>query len=725
MRRTALLVLASSSALLACSPAKSPELSPVPPVTSARVGVLEPAPIRENKGGGYAGHGSESVSPEIIRQFAPGALQPALARRIQSMLDVRAPNAGQVTPDGKQLYFTWTITGTSQVFRLDGPNKFPSQVTGGQDPTMLGAIAPNGKFVVVSRDRNGEENPGLYLMDPATSTLTEIQHKSKVQTELEFVSADSAYVYFRANDVKPASYAIYRYDVAKKTRETVFDQDGIWNVADHRENGKLLLAKEVGGNQQEFYEWDAAKKTLTPLFGQGEKEDYEARYSAKEGAKEGDILVITPKFSEFRKLYTFKKPAAGKATDAGVVDLKANTKKDPKSESQAAELNGFFAVAGDAKGDVGFGAFDAKKKTLFLHINEAGYTRLDARDGTTLKPVALPNLPKGDHVRTVGASQDGRFVTLAVDTGKGPVTSYVLDTSSKATTQWHKPSVPEVDAKLFQAPKLESYPARDGTKIPLFVWQSEACEKASTPCPVIVSFHGGPEAQTVAGFYTTAQIFLQSGFTYIAPNVRGSEGYGRTWVHADDGPKRLQIITDIEDAGKYAREKYSKAGKAPKVGIMGGSYGGYSTLAGVSMFPDTFDAGASIVGISNLVTFLENTAPYRRILRISEYGDPQKDREALVMLSPITHVNKIKVPLLIVQGATDPRVPVGEALQMYNAVNAKGVPTKLVIFADEGHGSAKRENKVLEIGHVVSWFETYLKSGNSAPQAASSPTATP
>ena len=142
---------------------------------------------------------------------------------------------------------------------------------------------------------------------------------------------------------------------------------------------------------------------------------------------------------------------------------------------------------------------------------------------------------------------------------------------------------------------------------------------------------------------------------------------------------------------------------------MGGSYGGYSALVAMTKFAGAYDAGVSIVGIGNLLTFLENTAPYRRILRISEYGDPEKDRDALLELSATTYIAKLKAPLQIQQGATDPRVPVGEAIQMYEAAQKTGVPTELLIYADEGHGAGKRDNQALMIGHSLLWMETYLK----------------
>jgi len=175
----------------------------------------------------------------------------------------------------------------------------------------------------------------------------------------------------------------------------------------------------------------------------------------------------------------------------------------------------------------------------------------------------------------------------------------------------------------------------------------------------------------------------------------------------------LNVITDIEDCAKYLRSAWGTT----KVGILGGSYGGYSSLIGMTMFAGAFDAGVEIVGISNLITFLENTAPYRRALRISEYGDPVADREALLKLSPSTYVDRVKGPLLMIQGASDPRVPVGEAVQIYTQLAAKKLPAKLVIFADEGHGAQKRENIVQQTGQTLLFFEHYLKGQNAASQA--------
>lgn len=639
----------------------------------------------------YAGHGADSVPPEVIAKFAPTPLPSDVSRRIQAMLDVRAPVGSRISPDGKTLFFSWNVTGTPQVWRVDGPNKFPVQLTGGEDVTRLAEVTPDGKWLVVMRDRKGEENPGLYLLSPSGGPLEEIQHTPKVQTQLQLVTEDGKWIYFRANDKKPDSYGIYRYEIATKKKELVFGEDGLWSVADHvveKGNRKLLLAKATGALTSEYWEWDESQKKLSPLFGQGEKTEYRAAYSATPG----EILVSTPKFGDFRRLYRAK----------------------PKGK--ALETADVTPITPDAKHDVASFHVDEPRKTLYFTTNEGGYTRLHALDAKTFAEKKLPEIAaipgaKEDHVTAGGASWNGRWVVVHASAARHPTTSFVLDWQTQKLTQWVTPSTPEIDASKFTVPVLESYTARDGTKIPMFVRRPEACMKAAEPCPVVVHFHGGPEGQSLAGFSTYGQIFVDAGFIWIDPNVRGSDGYGKKWLEADDGPKRLDIITDIEDAAKHVRTAFAVNGKAPKVGVMGGSYGGYSTLMAMTKFAGAFDAGVANVGMSNLLTFLLNTAPYRRALRISEYGDPEKDKDALLQLSPITHIDKVNAPLLLIQGASDPRVPVGEAIQMFDALQKKGAgaSTKMIVFPDEGHGTQKRENKVLEIGHTLDWFERHLK----------------
>jgi dipeptidyl aminopeptidase/acylaminoacyl peptidase len=661
--------------VFACEPASTlPPASP-PPAPPAAAPASAPA-ASPPPATAYSGHGASSIPPEILAKYAPTPIDAAVKRRIESMLDLRAPGAGIPSADGKHLFFNWSITGTVQVWRLDAANGYPIEMTGGADQTRVVGVLPDGKTIVVQRDRNGEENPGLYLESAPGGPLTVIQHKPGVQTQYQFSSDDGRWVYFRANDVKPSAYAIYRFDPKSGARETVFDQEGIWNIADHKPDGTLLLAKETGGSSAEIFEWDPTKKALRPLFGQGETEDWSAAY----GAAPGEVIGRAPHGGDFYRLWRWKDGT-------------------------------FTPLTPDVKHDVDTFLVDEKRLHLLYTVNEDGLSRLYAMDPRTPRPIALPKLPEGEQV-SVGATSPGgaRFVTLSVTGARMPSTSFVLDWTTGKASQWLAPNTPEINVGGFAKATIDAFPARDGTKIPYVMRKPAACEHPDKPCPVVVVFHGGPEGQAVPTFSGTTQLFVDDGFIVVAPNVRGSTGYGRAWLHADDGAKRLQIITDIEDAAKYFRTAFTVNGAAPKVGIFGGSYGGYSTLMGMTMFAGAYDAGVEIVGISNLVTFIRNTAPYRRILRSSEYGDPDKgDLEVMTKLSPMTYLDRVKSPLMLIQGASDPRVPAGEAIQIHDALASRGIEAPLVIFPDEGHGAAKRENQVLQWGYALSFFEKHLR----------------
>ncbi len=663
----------------------------VPPVTTARAtrdGTLAstatspPAPRAAST---YAGHGADSVPPEVLARFAPTPIPPQVSRRIQAMLDVRAPVGKRLSPDGKSLFFSWNVSGTSQIWKVDGPRRFPVQLTGGEDVARLEGVMPDGKTLVILRDRKGEENPGVYLLDEGGGLPKQVQHTPKVQSFVSWVSSDGKTVWLRANDVKPDSYAIYRYDVATGKRELVFGEPGLWSLAEVQ-GERLLLQKQTGELTSEWYEYEASSKKLAPLFGQDEKEEYEVAYAAQPG----ELLVQTPKFGEYRRLFRVSaKKLKGGPLAAG--DVAPVTPEMPH--------------------DVKHVAIDRAKKRIYASVNDGGFTRMRVFDAKTYVEKALPKIPAADHVTFESATWDGRFAVMTVGTATAPATSHVVDWDAGTAEKWILPSTPEVDTSTFAVAEPMTYPARDGTKIPAFVRRSPACAKpapGAAPCPVIVSFHGGPEGQVLPGFDQRAQIFVDAGFVWVAPNVRGSDGYGKTWLHADDGPKRLAVVTDIEDAAGWARRTFTHAGKEPKVGVTGGSYGGYSTLVAMTMFAGAYDAGVANVGMSNLLTFLQNTAPYRRALRAAEYGDPEKDRETLLRLSPVTYIDKVKAPLLLVQGASDPRVPIGEAIQMHAALEKRGQATKMIVFPDEGHGAQKRENRVLEIGHTLAFFETHL-----------------
>lgn len=620
---------------------------------------------------GYAGHGQGSVAPEVLERYRPKALETSVADRIQLLLDVRTPGLGMVSPNGRTLFFGWKVTGVNHVFRLDSPMGFPVQMTGGQDSTTLVGVTPDGKWLVLSRDKAGQEYPGLYLQSTKGGPLKLVAGASKVQVFAQRISDDGRTVYFSANDLAPDSRALYAYDLATEKKALLFSEPGLWSLADIR-GGRFLLSKATGSRSSEYFEFDSKTKVLTPLFGQGETVEYSAQY----GALPGEVLVQTDKFGEFRRLYSWN---AGKWTGIS-----------PEQPRSVDDFN-----------------IDLTRKHIVYEVNDGGYTRLFALDAKTKAPWELPRFPGADHVTAGAMTRDGRYMSLGVSMPRAPRTNYIYDFQTRLTKQWVLPSFPETDPSSFVPAALEEYPARDGTKIPMFVRRPEKCR--TEVCPVVVHFHGGPEGQSIPGFSPVAQMFVEAGFIFVEPNVRGSDGYGKSWLDRDNGPKRLEVITDIEDCAKFIKSAWARGGVAPKVGVMGWSYGGYSTLMAMTYFAGAFDAGTASVGMSNLVTFLQNTAPYRRALRITEYGDPERDRDALVKLSPITYVDRVKSPLLILQGANDPRVPAGEAVQIQESLAKRGIASELILFADEGHGASKRDNQVLELGHMVAFFQKHLK----------------
>jgi dipeptidyl aminopeptidase/acylaminoacyl peptidase len=627
----------------------------------------------------YQGIGKDSLPAEVIQKFAAKPLGPELSRKLQNMLDVRSPGMGLLSPNKREIYFTWKVTGTTQLWKLESPKSFPIQMTGGEDQTSVVGIDPLGKFLILSRDRAGEENPGLYLQSTQGGELQVIQHKEKIQTLFEFITEDGKYIYYRSNELSPDSYAIYKYNVKTKKSELIFSEKGYWRVTDYRPDGRLLLQKVISNVASEIYEWNPKAQFLKSIIGQGENEEHSVSYAPTEN----EYFVLTNKLGEFRKLYLLK-----------------GTKLLPVTEEISHDVSAF--------------SLDHPKKHLVYTINEAGFTRIKAMDARTLRSIKLPPFPGADHIFPGLSSIDGEVLMLGVISSQSPRTSYSYDWKTGKLTQWVVPSAPEVDLRKFAVASLEHYITRDGVKIPMFVRRPVEClparpaKAAKTPCPVVVHFHGGPESQSEAGFSVVAQMFVNEGFVFVDPNVRGSDGYGKTWLHLDDGPKRLSVITDIPDAAQWIRQNWSVGGVAPKIGVMGWSYGGYSAQMAMTKFAGSFDAGVALVGMSSLRTFLQNTAPYRRALRVVEYGDPEKDAEALDQLSAMKYIDQIKSPLLLIQGVSDPRVPAGEAVQMYEAMKAKGLDTDLILFADEGHGSQKRSNQVLELGHTLQFFKKNL-----------------
>ncbi|MCS7385760.1 MAG: S9 family peptidase [archaeon GB-1867-005] len=266
-----------------------------------------------------------------------------------------------------------------------------------------------------------------------------------------------------------------------------------------------------------------------------------------------------------------------------------------------------------------------------------------------------------------------------------------------------------LDMQSMIIPECIRYESYDGMKIPALMWKPI---KGEPPYPAVVIIHGGPESQFRPKFQPLPQILAKLGYLVLAPNFRGSRGYGKTFIHLDDRERRLSSLKDIGSIVDWAvSQGLTEYGR---VAVTGASYGGYATLMSMALYPDYWSCGVERVGMTSLVTFLKNTGPWRRKYRIPEYGDPEKDYEMLIEISPMTHAEKIKAPLMIIHGENDPRVPITEALQLVEKLKKLGRKVEFIKLGDEGHGLAKINNRVKILSKTIEFIMKHTPTVNRA-----------
>jgi dipeptidyl aminopeptidase/acylaminoacyl peptidase len=342
-----------------------------------------------------------------------------------------------------------------------------------------------------------------------------------------------------------------------------------------------------------------------------------------------------------------------------------------------------------------------------LTVNADGTSRLyllEPRSGK-LEPAAVPgNLPAGVAAGLLFPARKPRTLFLGLTTPRVPGDVWQLDVGAKALVRWTRSELGGIDAAALAEPALVRYPAPDGVEIPALLYRPKGPGRK----PVVVVWHGGPEAQTRPTFSAADQILVAAGVAVLHPNVRGSDGYGKAYLGMDDGPRREQALQDIPATLDWIARQPDL--DPERVAVYGGSYGGYMVLATAAFWPERIRAAVDVVGISSIPTFLESTAPYRRDLRRAEYGDERDPavREAQRRISPLYRVESIQASLFVQQGKNDPRVPQSEAEQIVEAVRAKGKEVWYLLALDEGHGFRKRENRDHALATALLFLERSL-----------------
>ncbi|WP_197671758.1 S9 family peptidase [Devriesea agamarum] len=352
-------------------------------------------------------------------------------------------------------------------------------------------------------------------------------------------------------------------------------------------------------------------------------------------------------------------------------------------------------LVSDDKHDLsGYVSPDGSTLLVGTMVDGALHLSLHEPDGTWRADVDMPE-GNGSPIW----SPDGRDLVISWSTPNRPASIYRVDVHTGHSTLVIAPELGVLEDAL-RSCQVDLIPTDDGEHIPTFIYEPTEPSGAS-----VIHIHGGPESAATRIFNPTIQALVLSGFTVVVPNVRGSATYGKRWVSLDDGPLRLDSVGDLRAIHRWLP---SQGLQVDRAALWGGSYGGYMVLAGVSMQPELWAAGVDIVGMSSLVTFLENTSDYRRVYREREYGYLATDRAMLEKASPITYLDDIVAPLFVIHGANDPRVPLSEAEQIHAALSAKGIPCELRVYHDEGHGLAKRSNRLDAYPAAIEFLRTRL-----------------
>ena len=583
-------------------------------------------------------------------------------------------------PQDGSLLITTRFANTMQLHRVAAPGADRTQISFEADRIVAGSWAPHqGDVLVVQKDQGGDEFFQLHtLKDGRLTLLTD----GKSRNLMGAWSQDGRLIGYSSTRRNGADSDLYVIDPRDRASDRMVAQrqGGGWQIAGFSpDTSQAVVIQEISVAKAPLWLLDLATGAMTPI---GDHRRTIAHGIAR-FAPDGTLWATSDAGSDFLRL----------------------GRVDPKSGS-------FTAIAAEKKWDVD--AFEIAPDGSFIAyaLNEAGRSRLKLLDLKSGAVRAVDSLPIGV-LSGLAIAQDGR-IGFTLGSNKAAADVYSVDAKTLALTRWTHSETGGLDTEANVEPELVEVKSFDGETVSGFLYRPDA-RKFPGKRPLLFNIHGGPEGQSQPGFLGRNNYLINElGIAIFLPNVRGSTGYGKRFVALDDGPFRRE--DSVKDIGAFLDRLATDPGlDATRFGETGGSYGGYMCYASAIRFADRFRAANCVVAISNFVTFLENTQSYRRDLRRVEYGDERdaKQRAKLLEISPLTSVGKLRMPLFVVTGGNDPRVPASEAEQIIRAVRAKGGTAWHLLAADEGHGFAKKANQDYQFwASLRFWQETLLAPRN-------------
>lgn len=616
-------------------------------------------------------------------QTGPGAAPPG-RYDIERYLNIRVAACAGLLADAKTMGFTTNLTGTRQVWTIPSGGGWPEQITFFEDAVSRVEWSPRGDWIAFSKDKGGDENHQLYLVSPDGKDLVALTSSPQVRHNFGAWSKDGRFIAYASNERNSRFFDIYVMDVDSRQARRVVEGDALWGAGPFSRDGKRLIAIRSNASlDNDLFLVDLARGW---------------------SGEPPDSAHLTPH--------------QGKA-DHQVIDWSVDNTSLWIASDSGREFYGLGRLILEArkvvwvrepKWDVTNATLSRDGRQLALVVNEDGYDTLHLLDTVTRKDRPLPEIP-GKQLDDMVFSRDGKRLALTVSGPARNADVWLIDLAGGSARQVTRSSTAGIPRASFVEPRLVRYRSFDGLEIPAFLY-TPAGSRQGEGLPGIVMPHGGPEGQTTARFSPTIQYYLNRGYAIWAPNVRGSTGYGKTFTHLDDVRKREDSVKDL--AAGVAWLKSSGWIDPKKIAVMGGSYGGYMTLAAITLYPDLWAAAVDSFGIANFKTFLARTASYRAGLRASEYGDPLADGDFLDSISPLHKADRIRAPLLVLQGANDPRVPQEEAEQIVAAVRQAGGVAEYILFPDEGHGWAKLANQITAHRASADFLDRHLRGTTAA-----------
>jgi dipeptidyl aminopeptidase/acylaminoacyl peptidase len=608
---------------------------------------------------------SDPLKPPAIETQDVPVIPAEFAARLSQYQNTRAAGFAGWSPDGKGMLIRTRFGNAVQLHRVYEPGGRREQLTFLNEP-VDGRFIPEAKdgAILLEMSAGGSENDQIYFFDRAnfkTHLLTDGRSKNRIDT----VSDDG------------------RQMVIGSTQRNGRDTD--LYLADPRQPGSMRMLMEVSGEFWGAADWSPDGKLLLLLRYVSANESYPAMLSLESGERTDLPLPGLEKAAFSALAFTHDGTSVLLATDSGG-EFRRLARLDLTTRN-------YDWITSDIEWDVSDLAVDRASGRVAFVVNADGASQLYL---LTLNPGEKPAreelaLPTGI-VSSLEFSPDGKQLGFTLARPDAPADAYSLDVASRELTRWTYSEVGGLNPEAFVTAERIRFPSFDGREIPAWYFKPRSAS-AGNKAPVLIQIHGGPEGQSQPYFSGTTQFFLNElGVAVILPNVRGSSGYGKTYLKLDNAELREDSVRDIGGLLDWIAKQPEL--DASRVAVSGGSYGGYMVLASLVMHGERIRAGIDNVGIANFNTFLANTSAYRVDLRRAEYGDERdaKMREVFERISPANHAEKIKSALLVAHGRNDPRVPFSEAEQIAAKVRAQG-RTVWTIFADnEGHGFAKKDN---------------------------------